>query len=111
MLQNISIFILILALVIGFLVSGIFSDEFQTKADAIFFSARLGRNKGVLSKIVAGGYVIWTLKILHFVELGGRVVTVAAVIILLNRIKAFCFGKELGVFGGKRRFYTIATTG
>lgn len=36
LLQNISTFILMLALVIGFLVSGIFSDEFQTKADSIF---------------------------------------------------------------------------
>lgn len=54
LLQNISTFILILALVIGFLVAGIFSDEFQTKADSIFFSTRLGKNKGVLSKIIAG---------------------------------------------------------
>ena len=36
LLQNISTFILILALVIGFFVSGIFSDEFQAKADSIF---------------------------------------------------------------------------
>lgn len=54
LLQNISTFILILALVIGFFVSGIFSDEFQTKADSIFFSTKLGRSKGVLSKIGAG---------------------------------------------------------
>lgn len=54
LLQNISTFILILALVIGFLVSGIFSDEFQIKADSIFFSTRLGRNKGVLAKMSAG---------------------------------------------------------
>lgn len=54
LLQNISTFILILALVIGFLVSGIFSDEFQSKADSIFFSTKLGRNKGVLSKMGAG---------------------------------------------------------
>lgn len=54
LLQNISTFILILALVIGFLVAGIFSDEFQTKADSIFFSTRLGKNKGVLSKMIAG---------------------------------------------------------
>lgn len=54
LLQNISTFILILALVIGFFVSGIFSDEFQTKADSIFFSTRLGRNKGILSKVGAG---------------------------------------------------------
>ncbi len=54
LLQNISTFILILALVIGFFVSGIFSDEFKTKADSVFFSTKYGRNKGVLSKIGAG---------------------------------------------------------
>lgn len=58
LLQNISTFILILALVIGFFVSGIFSDEFQTKADSIFFSTRLGRNKGVLSKMGAGFIIV-----------------------------------------------------
>lgn len=58
LLQNISTFILILALVIGFFVSGIFSDEFQTKADSIFFSTRLGRNKGILSKIGAGFMIV-----------------------------------------------------
>lgn len=58
LLQNISTFILILALVIGFFVSGIFSDEFQTKADSIFFSTRLGRSKGVLSKIGAGFTIV-----------------------------------------------------
>ena len=58
LLQNISTFILILALIIGFFVSGIFSDEFQTKADSIFFSAKLGRNKGVLSKMGAGMMIV-----------------------------------------------------
>lgn len=54
LLQGISTFILILALIIGFLVSGIFSDEFQIKADSIFFSSKLGRNKAILSKMGAG---------------------------------------------------------
>ena len=54
LLQNISTFILMLALLIGFLVSGIFSDEFQTKADSIFFSAKMGRNKAIVSKVGAG---------------------------------------------------------
>ncbi|MDO4480922.1 MAG: hypothetical protein Q4B56_07670 [Erysipelotrichaceae bacterium] len=54
LMQNISTFILILALVIGFFVSGIFSDEFQLKADSIFFSTRFGRNKGISSKLGAG---------------------------------------------------------
>ena len=54
LLQNISTFILMLALVIGFLVSGIFSDEFQSKADSIFFSARFGRSRGISAKVGAG---------------------------------------------------------
>ncbi len=57
LLQNISTFILILALIIGFFVSGIFSDEFGTKADSIFFSTKLGRDKGVLSKIGTGFFI------------------------------------------------------
>ncbi len=61
LLQNISTFILLLALVIGFLVSGIFSDEFQTKADSVFFSTRLGRNKGILIKISAGVCIVSVL--------------------------------------------------
>lgn len=58
LLQNISTFILILALVIGFFVAGIFSDEFQTKADSIFFSSKLGRKKGTLSKIGTGFCIV-----------------------------------------------------
>ena len=54
LLQNISTFILILALVIGFFVSGIFSDEFQAKADSIFFSTKFGRSRGISAKVGAG---------------------------------------------------------
>lgn len=54
LLQSISTYLLILALVIGFLVSGIFSDEFLTKADSIFFSSKLGRNRAIVSKMWAG---------------------------------------------------------
>nr|WP_315019832.1 ABC transporter permease subunit [uncultured Aminipila sp.] len=60
LLQNISTVILILALIIGFFVAGIFSDEFQLKSDSIFFSTKLGRNKAVHSKIGAG-FLITTL--------------------------------------------------
>lgn len=63
LLQNISTFILFLALMIGFLVSGIFSEEFQTKADSIFFSAKLGRNKAVRVKIGTGLLMITALYI------------------------------------------------
>ena len=68
LLQNISTFILILALVIGFFVSGIFSDEFQTKADSIFFSTKLGRNKEVLTKMGVG-FMITSVFYLFFVLL------------------------------------------
>ncbi|MGN1382504.1 MAG: ABC transporter permease [Eubacterium sp.] len=43
-----------LTIILGFLVSGIFTNEFQTKADAVFFSTRYGRNKGISAKIYAG---------------------------------------------------------
>lgn len=46
--------IMITVLITGFLVSGIFSGEFQMKSDAILFSSRLGRSRAVLSKIAAG---------------------------------------------------------
>ena len=68
LLQNISTFILMLALVIGFFVSGIFSDEFQIKADSIFFSSKLGRNKAVVSKVSAG-FLITTVLYVVFVLL------------------------------------------
>lgn len=54
LLQNIETFLLILALFIGFFVSGIFSEEYQQKADSIFFSTKLGRNKAIRSKMGAG---------------------------------------------------------
>lgn len=76
LLQNISTFILVLALIIGFLVSGIFSSEFQTKADAIFFSTKLGRNRAVLSKMGAG-FLITTVFYVAFVLLYTLVVLLA----------------------------------
>ena len=73
LLQNISTFILVLALVIGFLVSGIFSDEFQTKADSIFLCTiwkkqrdfRKGRSRflyyyGILSDVCISIYIYRT---------------------------------------------------
>ena len=76
LLQNISTFLLMLALVIGFLVSGIFSEEFQTKADAILFSAKLGRNQAVRAKIEAG-FLITTVFYFAFVFLYTMIVLFA----------------------------------
>lgn len=50
--------IMLIVLITSFLVSGIFSDEIQLKADSIFFSAKLGRNKAIVAKIKAGFIVI-----------------------------------------------------
>lgn len=68
LLQDISTFILILALFIGFFISGIFSDEFQTKADAIFFSAKFGRSRAAGAKIGAG-FLITTVFYVVFIFL------------------------------------------
>ena len=71
----------VIVVVLGFLVSGIFSDEFQYKADAIYFSSRLGRNKAVLAKIGAGiltgtivywgAVLFYTLIVLTVLGVGG----------------------------------------
>lgn len=46
--------IMITVLILGFLTAGIFSGEFQLKADAIFFSSRHGRDKASAAKLGAG---------------------------------------------------------
>ena len=50
--------IMITLLVLGFLTANIFSAEFGTKADAIFFSSYHGRKKAVSAKIKAGFCII-----------------------------------------------------
>ena len=50
--------IMLVVLITGFLVSGIFPDEIQLKADNIFFSTKLGRNKAIIAKIWAGFIVV-----------------------------------------------------
>ncbi len=61
--------IMITMLVLSFFVSGIFSSEFQWKADSIFFSTKYGRTRGTLSKIAAGIIVVtvvyWTMILLY----------------------------------------------
>lgn len=57
LLDNLPTFIMIVALFMGFFVSGIFSEEFQLKADAVFFSSKLGRSKAIWSKTGAGFFI------------------------------------------------------
>lgn len=71
--QYLPTLMMVTVLMIGFLVSGIFSDEFTWKADSIFFSARLGRGKAVLSKMGAG-FVITTVLYWSVILLFGFIV-------------------------------------
>jgi hypothetical protein len=48
---------IVLAVIIGFLVAGIFSEEFQRRADAVFFTSKYGRSKATKNKIVAGIFI------------------------------------------------------
>ena len=73
LIDNIPTFIMILALFIGFFVSGIFSDEFQTKADSVLFSTKLGRNKAIRSKISAG-FMISTVLYAAFIGIHTAIV-------------------------------------
>ena len=52
--QYLPTLMIITIVIIGFFVSGIFSDEFRIKADSIFFSSVFGKNRAILSKIEAG---------------------------------------------------------
>lgn len=69
---------LILIIVISFITAGIFAEEFQYKADAVFFSTRYGRSKAVHVKIRAGliiatvvyGIGIGLLSIISFSVMG-----------------------------------------
>lgn len=70
-----SIFMLVV-LISGFLVSGIFSDEIQLKADSIFFSAKLGRNKAIAAKIKAGFIVVTSIYWIMILLFSGIVLTV-----------------------------------
>ncbi len=50
--------VMITMLVLGYLVSGIFSGEFTCKSDGIFFTSLYGRNRAVLAKIKAGFLIV-----------------------------------------------------
>lgn len=68
--------IMLLLLIVGFLVSGIFADEIQLKADSIFFSTKLGRNKAVAAKIGAGLIVITSIYWITMLLYSGIVLTI-----------------------------------
>lgn len=50
--------IMITVLILGYLVAGIFSGEYQLKADAVFFSSLYGRNRATAAKVQAGFAIV-----------------------------------------------------
>lgn len=56
-------------IILGYLVSGIFSNEFQWRADAVFFTAKYGRSKAVAAKVKAGFGIVtviyWAMVLLY----------------------------------------------
>lgn len=58
--------VMLIMLFLGYLVSGIFSNEFSWKSDAIFFSSYYGRNKGVSAKIKAGFFIVTAIYFVVF---------------------------------------------
>lgn len=81
MLSNSYALIIYGSLVLGFLVAGIFANEYKWKADAVFFSSLFGRDKATVSKIKAGfllvtllywlGVLVYTLFTLCFLGFDG----------------------------------------
>lgn len=79
---------MILMLILGYLVAGIFSNEFQYKADAIFFTAVYGRNNAVTAKIKAGfcivtliywvAILLYSLSVLFYLGMDGAACPVQA---------------------------------
>lgn len=65
--------VMLTMLILGYLVAGIFSNEFTWKSDAIFFSSVYGRNKAVLAKIKAGFLIVTIVYFLAFFAYTGIV--------------------------------------
>lgn len=76
--------LMIIMLVLGYLVSGIFAREFQWKADSILFSSLYGKNKAVSAKVKACFYIVtgiyWCTVLLY----------TGAVLLYLGADGAFC---------------------
>lgn len=90
---------MLLVLILGFLVSSIFSNEFQLKADSILFSAKLGRNKAINAKMRAGFLIITA------VYWGTMLIYSAVVLGSLGTDGANCM-IQTGL-GGWKSFYNI----
>lgn len=63
------VIMMLMVLIIGYMVSGIFSGEFQLRADAVYFSAYHGRRRAVTAKLKAGFLMVtavfWSVELLY----------------------------------------------
>lgn len=91
--------IMITVLVLGFLVAGIFSGEFQLKADAVFYSSYHGRDRAISAKVKAGFLIVtavyWGMVLLYSVIVLG----------ILGTDGAGCMIQAY--MGGWKSFYNI----
>lgn len=81
-------------LVTGFLVAGIFSEEYRTGANAVFFSAAYGRGKAIRAKLKAG---FWLITLVYWITFGAFT---AAVLFTLGSGGAGCM-IQINVIGWK----------
>lgn len=61
LLSNSSLISMLGILLLGFLLAGIFSNEFKWKTDSVYFSTLCGKNKATLAKIKAGFILVTVL--------------------------------------------------
>lgn len=65
--------VMLVMLILGYLVAGIFSNEFTWRSDAVFFSSVYGKNKAVSAKIKAGFCIVTTIYFVAFLAYTGIV--------------------------------------
>lgn len=65
--------VMITMLILGYLVAGIFSNEYAWKSDAVFFSCTYGRDRAILSKIKAGFSIVTIIYFAVFLIYTGSV--------------------------------------
>ena len=61
LLDGLGYIMLLGTLILGYLVSGIFANEFKWKSDAVYFTTNYGRNKAIAAKIKAGMLLVTVL--------------------------------------------------
>lgn len=61
LLENAGYIVLIGVLVMGYLVAGIFPNEFKWRSDSVYFTTVYGRNKAIVAKIKAGFLLVTVL--------------------------------------------------